>query len=1150
MLKYKQLLINYFSLFAFILFPSFEVFSQDTTIVQTLTFDSIATRRAIWDFPDNNDTYRKILMFYTLKCDPRTPWDKYNCGEWDYLTYNIIHKHTGNFDSIRTSHPHYMVGSEAPPTIKITNIPTHSIYQRKKYGITQDSIKSESEYKVINGNKELSFPANSAHFQYMITKKILKDNGLTKGLINKLKLNIKEAGSTLRNFTIKIKHASSTMLTEFDRQDFTIVYSQDVKFSNTGWNDILFINTFDWNGFFNILIDISYESDESGKPNVLMAGDSALGLQITETNKYFEFDGKNDYIDCGYINKLNGIQKCTYEAWVKINQWKPWSFLMGKGDKFHIEFGGSSGDIYCINRPYYNTYGYAKNVLNLNQWSHIAMVYDGTQKNNSDKLKLYVDGVLRSLQFSGDIPSSSPPNDEPFAISQIFNANAPIDGSIDEVRVWTEALEGQTLADWRLKPIVPSHPNYKNLLIYYPFEEGSNTEAMDKSGNNLKGTMIGVPAWKDNKSDESYFNPEPVSMIPNMIFCRGDYSSHIDSSIVADTINNPPVSIAEYEIKDHKPVVKKVFYAWLSGYQYSFGPDGNKIDSVFISPQRKLLNLTLSYYQEPYPITDDYEIGRFITPYGINLDLGPDGFTWVYDVTDYASLLKGKVDFEAGNTQELIDVKFLFIKGTTPRNVLKITKLWNKLESLRGISYADLSNDKELFAITVPLHPDAKQFKVKTRLSGHGHNSNDGNYPHCCEWKDNTHYLYVNGKQEFDWHIFQYDDCALNPVYPQGGTWPGSREGWCPGDLVKDHEFEITPFVKGDSVTLDYDITKVPADNQGMGGGNYVVSMQLIQYSAPNYNLDAEISDVITPNDFRLYSRLNPICANPIVQIRNNGSEPLTSLKFEYSVDGGTSETYNWTGQIPAWGKDNISLPVSSGLFWIGNGKNNFNVKTSLPNGKQDEYRENDTYSTHFNMPDLYKKQIVIWYKTNLRPADYIYEIKDLTGNVAFSKSGLSNNTLYKDTLNLPDGCYSLNFTDPANLGLSYWAYADQGNGYLQVRDLSGNLLKTFDPDFGHGIFYSFDLSLVTLVQERNDEYLLSIFPNPAEDKLNIIFNYEFGESEVKIFDEAGKMVLKDKIFVNDNFEKVIDTKNFASGAYIIRIVNGKFDITKKFIKK
>ncbi|MEA1981454.1 MAG: hypothetical protein U9N54_10830 [candidate division Zixibacteria bacterium] len=71
-----------------------------------------------------------------------------------------------------------------------------------------------------------------------------------------------------------------------------------------------------------------------------------------------------------------------------------------------------------------------------------------------------------------------------------------------------------------------------------------------------------------------------------------------------------------------------------------------------------------------------FELARYITPYGKRLDLGVDGFTWIYDVTDYAPLLKGKVELSSANTQELLDLRFQFIEGTPPREVLKIENLW------------------------------------------------------------------------------------------------------------------------------------------------------------------------------------------------------------------------------------------------------------------------------------------------------------------------------------------------------------------------------------------------------------------------------------------------------------------------------------------
>jgi len=56
--------------------------AQDTTWVQTFTFDSITSRRANFEFPQelNDKRFEKVLMYYKLKCSPLTNWDNYDFG--------------------------------------------------------------------------------------------------------------------------------------------------------------------------------------------------------------------------------------------------------------------------------------------------------------------------------------------------------------------------------------------------------------------------------------------------------------------------------------------------------------------------------------------------------------------------------------------------------------------------------------------------------------------------------------------------------------------------------------------------------------------------------------------------------------------------------------------------------------------------------------------------------------------------------------------------------------------------------------------------------------------------------------------------------------------------------------------------------------
>ena len=70
------------------------------------------------------------------------------------------------------------------------------------------------------------------------------------------------------------------------------------------------------------------------------------------------------------------------------------------------------------------------------------------------------------------------------------------------------------------------------------------------------------------------------------------------------------------------------------------------------------------------------------------------------------------------------------------------------------------------------------------------------------------------------------------------------------------------------------------------GGANYVTESQLISYGAPNFSLDAEVYDILSPIVDSLKRRHNPICNNPLIAIRNDGSTPLTSLTITYGVEG------------------------------------------------------------------------------------------------------------------------------------------------------------------------------------------------------------------------------------------------------------------------
>ena len=448
-----------------------------------------------------------------------------------------------------------------------------------------------------------------------------------------------------------------------------------------------------------------------------------------------------------------------------------------------------------------------------------------------------------------------------------------------------------------------------------------------------------------------------------------------------------------------------------------------------------------------------FQLGSFVTPYGKRLELGGDqGWKWVYDVTDYAPLLRGEVDISSGNNQELLDLKFLLIPGTPPRKVLEIINLY----PFGTYRYGDLADDSVLKKKAMVPRADAQGIMLRARISGHGHNGPRN----CCEWDSKTHTYYINEWEHFRWNVWK--DCGFNPVYPQGGTWPFDRAGWCPGTKVDEYDFELTGLVRpGDTMEIDYGI-ETYRDN-GEKDGEFRMSHQLFFYGPPSFTLDARIEDIIAPSTEDSYSRVNPICSSPLIIIRNTGKQTLKTLEISYGLVGGQTSTYTWHGQLEFLEKEEIWLPTPS---WEGlETTRAFKVSIDRPNGSEDEYPANNILTSHVVLPETLPSSFVLHIESNDlgRAVDNAYTITDDCGRVLFDRPVLEDSATYNDTITLEEGCYEFRLTDQMEDGMirHWWNYYDNPdqvgiNGKIEIRSLDGEVLRPFYFDFGQEILYRF----------------------------------------------------------------------------------------------
>ncbi len=1120
----------------FIITLFFHVFADegDTIVVQTIDFETPVNsgwnspREGTYQFPSDTISFSKILMSYTLKCDPgQSP----ACGEWDYTTHTKIWEHTGNFDSTEYSHPEFKVNNSAPDTLNVMNQISYYYEPWLEYSNQTTAL---TETTIGENNSTISLPfgdANDGRAQFIYQGDELLEDGLSAGNLTALILNV--AGDiSFKHLSIKMKYAENDTLelNTFENSELTNVFEKNLGLTD-GDNQIDFSHPFYWNGASDLLIDISY-AESSGSAQLTASTTISAETQVSgNIDNFLHFSGWD-------LVELSPEVFETLEGEVTITLWQ-----YGDPEKQPMNNSIFNG----INNE-------GKRVLNSHlPWSNGQVYWDAGQDGGYDRINHNADaedyeGRWNHWAFTKKISNGSmrmylngqifyPESGKYRTMEGLFEffiggtktANF-YEGMIDDFCVWDAEVDYLTIREWMNKEIDESHPYYDNLRAYYKFDEGSGIEIGDHSPHAFEAIdFFGRPQWKNYEGKNRHKYGQRLNEKPFLKLQIGDYNaSLLDSIVVVDTFEYSANNIIFYDTLN--PLIPTdTILRWPSYYNnFVYDAGGIAIDSTLVPPDSTFYNDEIIYYGNPFELLIPWEIGRFITPYGNNLSLG-EGFTWVYDVTDYAPLLRDSVNISAGNFQELLDLKFLMIEGTPPRDVLKIDKVYS------GYWYLNQFEEK-VPPKKIEIIEGSSQWKVKSRTTGHLFD----NPTNCAEFCDKTQTFLVEGQEIASWEIIQ--ECAENPLHPQGGTWIYDRAGWCPGMDVTEQDFEISNYVKGDSVLLDY-------NTEYDEYGRYVLETHMFSYASFNFNNDAAVTEIIAPNNLKRYGRFNPTATNPMIVIQNLGSNNLTSLDIQYGPAGVDKQTYNWTGMLEPMQQEEVILDDIGWEEWqIGNGK--FEVHILNPNGTDDENTINDWYFSNYDEVDIYPGTFVIHFTTNKAAYQNYYEILTSNGLQLFKKDNLDNQTLYIDTISFINGCYDFYLHDSGDNGIYFWAEAGQGNGSLKFYDLDGNKIKQFNSDFGDRIYNSFYADMYLGTNEtKKENFSFSISPNPNNGQFAVSYALkEKSEINISIHDSQGKQIFTKVVDADRSGNLNINLGNPVSGIYNLSIESDGNLVTKKFV--
>jgi hypothetical protein len=292
-----------------------------------------------------------------------------------------------------------------------------------------------------------------------------------------------------------------------------------------------------------------------------------------------------------------------------------------------------------------------------------------------------------------------------------------------------------------------------------------------------------------------------------------------------------------------------------------------------------------------------FEIIRYITPYGVACNHS-------IDLTDYASLLHGKVNFRFNcvtfdNGFEY-KLSFNYRKGNPTYLYSTVYEVWKD-----NYQFGDYANLQPVEDWNFQYPDNALASTLKLVSTGHGWgNLNTSN---AAEFYNATHHIWVNGSQTFtqpNWNV-----CNPNPdgCQPQSGTWYHNRAGWCPGAIAPWFTFNMTPFISAGNVNLQYVFFENYVDFCHPNHPDCVTGVTCSDCNDGfNPNLEVACNMVVFSDSFfvgtknpELPSRLNvkPNPSNGLFELSVSNANPMqTSTVKILNMTGLSLQQFEWKG--------------------------------------------------------------------------------------------------------------------------------------------------------------------------------------------------------------------------------------------------------------
>ena len=202
-------------------------------------------------------------------------------------------------------------------------------------------------------------------------------------------------------------------------------------------------------GHGDVVRDLSMNSNHGTLEGFAFPPTVASGWNPGRTGVGLNFDGTNDYIDCGNGASLHSGGSFAISAWVKTNSISAIVGIARKGEAVAGTYFLWVNADYTLSIYFYDDTSTARNLvstgkISVGEYSHVVGTYD-----DGNELRIYINGIEETTSETHTRPGAALTD---LFVGSLHDGSNSFNGTIDQVRIYSRALTAKEVLDYYINP--------------------------------------------------------------------------------------------------------------------------------------------------------------------------------------------------------------------------------------------------------------------------------------------------------------------------------------------------------------------------------------------------------------------------------------------------------------------------------------------------------------------------------------------------------------------------------------------------------------------------------------------------------------------------------------------------------------------------